>query len=82
MSPRRSPLTISVVEFPTRPVVTLVTLVSPSRSTCTVEIVPLVVIAAVGSTSTFDLVEVATLTSVVMPCLTSAGGLTRAIVAS
>ena len=81
-SPARSPLTISVVEFPTSPVVTLVTVVSPFCSSCTVEIDPFVVIAAVGSTSTRDLVAVTTLTLVVMPCLTSAGGLTSAIVAS
>ena len=47
-SPARSPLTTSVVEFPTRPVVTRVTVVSPFCNSWTVEIDPFVVIAAVG----------------------------------
>ena len=73
-SPTLTPLRISVVEVPTRPVVTVVTVFSPFRSIVTVETRPVVVIAALGSTSTFVLLATTTLTSAVMPCARSPAG--------
>ncbi len=52
--PSRTPLKICVVEAPTSPVVTVVTVFLPFARTVTVETGPVVVIAALGTSRTFE----------------------------
>jgi len=81
VSPACNPLSICVVEVPIRPVVTDVTVRVPSfASTVTVERLPTVVMAALGSSSTPVAVCTTTLTSVVIPSLTSDGMFSKAMV--
>ena len=61
---------------------TVVTVCLPFARIVTVEMRPVVVIAALGSSSTFALLATITLTSAVMPSRTVAGGFTRLIVTS
>ena len=62
--------------------VTVVTVCLPFASTVTVERRPVVVIAALGSSSTLALFATITLTSAVIPSRTVAGGFTSLIVTS
>ncbi len=78
--PAVSPLRISVLEVPTNPTVTGFTVRTPLESTVTVEAEPSVVMAALGSSSTSVAVWTMTLTSAVIPSLTSLGTFSRATV--
>ena len=80
VSPSVSPLRISVLEVPTRPTVTVLTVCTPLVSTVTVEIEPTVVMAALGSSSTPLAVWTMTLTSAVIPSFTPEGTLSKATV--
>ena len=71
-----------MVEFPTRPTVTRVVVCLPFFSTVTVESWPVVVTAALGTSSTFVAVWTTTLTSAVIPSSTEAGGFVSMIVSS
>jgi hypothetical protein len=79
-SPTLTPVRTWVVELPTRPTTTVrFVCVLPWR-TDTVEVVPVVVTAALGSSITLDFDVVMTLTFAVIPVLTFEGGLASEIV--
>ena len=82
VSPSWRPLTISVEELPTRPTWTRWVAVFPFWSSSTVDDCPVVVIAALGRSSTLPLDWTTTLTLAVIPSFTSDGGLISEIVAS
>ena len=71
-----------MVESPTRPVVTVVTVCLPLARTVTVEMGPVVVMAALGTSNVLLAVWTTTLMSAVIPTFTFEGGLCKAMVTS
>jgi hypothetical protein len=80
VSPSLTPLVICVKEVPTIPRVTTTVFCTPLLRTFTVETLPVVVIAALGSKRTFDADCTTTAASAVMPSLSDFGACSRAMV--